>query len=116
MSAQLTLDYTAPTIGAFRASQPATARDAAVAAYATSGTQRQAILSALVAAGERGLTAHEAWEAVDGIAYPHVASTRLTELAKHDLVEQTPAKRPTPSGRMALVWVALPAGVAEVGA
>lgn len=117
VNGQTVLDYTAPAIGTWRAGQASTARDAALAAFGVTGTQRQALLRELVAAGEHGLTAHEAKERVGSIvSYPHVASTRMADMVPLGLVAQTEQTRPTPSGRQARVWVALPAGVEAVRA
>lgn len=115
MNGQIAIDYTAPTVGPYRHGQPSTARAAAVANAPISGAQRHAVLVALVAAGEAGLTAFEAQQAT-GIKRMHTASTRLDELAKHGLVVRTDVKRPTDTGRLAVVWQATAKGVEAVEA
>lgn len=104
----------APSIGVWRSGQADTARLAALAVHGISGDQRVALFGALARAQD-GLTAHEAKAAVgEVVSYPHVASTRLTELARRGLVVQSNDKRLCRSGRWARVWRLTPAGIEAV--
>lgn len=107
MTGQLAIDTNA--LGPWRSGQPDTARQAALANYPRSGSQRARVLDALRAAGADGLTAFEAAERA-GIVRMHTASTRLAELVDAGLAVRTAATRPTDTGSAALVWVAVGEG------
>lgn len=96
-------EVVADTPGRVRATDPQTSRDAA--RLVKRGTQREQVLHALVDAGDRGLTGHEAC-ALTSCLYPHVSGTRLGELAGFGLAVATGETRPTPSGATATVYVA----------
>lgn len=88
--------------GRARATDPQTSRDAAK--LGKRGSQREQVLHALVDAGDRGLTAHEAWP-LTSCMYPHVSGTRLGELVGFGLADATGETRRTPSGASATVYV-----------
>lgn len=111
MTAPLSIDTN--SLGPWRTGQPDTARQAALANYPRSGSQRARLLNALLNA-EHGLNAWEA-SVVANISRPHVAHTRLTELAKAGLVVMTDETRPTDTGSAAHVWRATPAAVSSGG-
>ncbi len=85
-------DVLAPTVGAYHRDDPITSREAALRNAPRSGTQRAAVLAALGVAGDRGLTGYEAWQKTP-CKWPHVATTRLEELMRLGLVEQTADER-----------------------
>lgn len=95
---------------------PDTSRIAAVITAASAGALRDRILLHLLRVGDFGTTAYEAWKACGG-KYPHVAGTRLGELAAPKdgvpLVEQTDRRRPTDTGNPSVVWVLTRAGQAR---
>lgn len=70
-----------------------------------SDEQRQKVLAAIVASGERGLTDAEG-EEVTGLRHQSYTPRRL-ELERMGLVRAPGEKRATPSGRGAMVWVAV---------
>lgn len=87
-----------------RRGQPKTAHEAAVAVTGKTGTQKRAVLLALYAAGEHGLTDYDA-SVRCGIARPHAAATRRKALERAGLVKDSGRERATDSGRNAAVWV-----------
>lgn len=90
------------SMGAFGKGQPDTSRLAALGVK--TGSQRAAVLSALVAAGEEGATDFELSRAI-GHPRPHVAGTRRKELVDLGLAAATDLRRPTDTGHAAVVWV-----------
>lgn len=86
-----------------RRTDPATSHAAAAAAGELARHHAAAILGALVQAGERGLTIHEA-AGVTGIDHVAVAR-RLPELERRGVVRATELTRLSPSRRAARVWV-----------
>lgn len=90
---------------------PATSRAAARTVAVVAGTIRARLLVDLLHAVD-GRTAEEAWLSTGAGRFPHVAATRLGELASHvpPLVAKTDRTRPTASGCEATVWVATDAG------
>jgi hypothetical protein len=80
------------------------------AATATEGmTHNQiAVLTALAAAGDRGMIDHD-HEAVNGLKQD-TAGKRRGELAADGLVVDSGTRRKTPRGSKAIVWVLTPAG------
>ncbi len=99
---------TAPAHHGARATDPDTSRSAA--ATATDGmTHNQiVVLSALAAAGDRGMIDHE-HEAISGLKQD-TAGKRRGELASNGLVADSGTRRQTPRGSKAIVWVLTPAG------
>lgn len=95
-------DVTAERPGRVHRDDPATSHGAASGVRRLAG-QRLAVFVALAAAGERGLTPHEACD-VTPCTYPHVCATRMAELRDLELCECTPSTRPTPAGANAHVW------------
>lgn len=97
----------------FHAGDPDTSREAAASAAVTADAHRERIALYLLRVGDHGATAYEAYVATGG-ARPHVAGTRLGELEhpKHGLalVEKTARRRPTDTGRPAVVYVLTDAG------
>jgi hypothetical protein len=97
--------------GAFHApwrGAPNTERQAARAVAPISGKQRCRYALAIVDAGVRGLTDHEACAAGIGSSY-HVAGTRRKELVTEDgleLVVDSALRRQSPHGRPCAVWIA----------
>jgi hypothetical protein len=90
--------------GGVHKGDPITAHDAARRVAPRVGTQKAAVLAALVAS-EDGLTGHQLCDATSCL-YPHVATTRVEELVRLGLAEPTVRTRATPSGCQAIVWVA----------
>lgn len=100
MNGQLDLlDYAA------RASDPATAHQAAAAHPTTRATDRDRALAALRAAGPDGLTDHELGDRIGRIQTS--AGKRRHELMVAGLVEWTGTTRLSPSGSPARVWRAV---------
>lgn len=97
-----------------QSSHPETSRAASDLAAVNAGALRERITRHLLRVG--GATAYECWKACGG-KYPHVAGTRLNELANPKsgpaLVYQTDKRRPTDSGTPAVVWSLTPEGVRE---
>lgn len=92
-----------------RRGQPKTAHDAALSVAGGTGSQKRAVLLALYAAGEHGLTDYDA-SVRCGIARPHVAGTRRKVLERAGLVADSGRERATDTGRNAAVWVLTDAG------
>lgn len=88
---------------------PATSHAAARVIAVVAGTIRARLLLDLLHAVD-GRTAEEAWKSTSAGRFPHVASTRLGELADLDLVVRTDITRPTASGCAATVWKLTDAG------
>lgn len=90
-------------IGRFMGDQPETSRQAAVALYRVSGAQRIAVLEALEAAGERGLTDDELAAETGALR----ARTRRQELIEeHDVpIRDSGKRRPSDAGHPAVVWI-----------
>lgn len=93
-----------------RSTDPDTA--VAAAATATEGmTHNQiAVLTALAAAGDRGMIDHD-HEPVNGLKQD-TAGKRRGELVALGLVADSGERRKTPRGSKAIVWVLTPAGLA----
>lgn len=85
-----------------RRRDPATSHAAAAQAGQRAQHHAALILGALVQAGERGLTNHEA-AGVTGLDHVAVAR-RLPELERAGQARPTDATRLSPSGRAARVW------------
>lgn len=95
--------------GASHRADPVTAHQAARAVAPRVGSQKAAVLLALVAAGDAGLTGEELWR-VTPCKWPHVATTRAEDLTRLGLAEPTERTRPTESGNQAVVWCATEQG------
>lgn len=104
MSEQLDLlaaDVTSPTPGRVHRHGLVTERKAAERVSFRSGSQKSRLLVLLAERGEA--TPHDLY-ALAGCAYPHVATTRLGDLAELHLVERLAETRPTPTGDTAHLW------------
>lgn len=82
-----------------------TSKEAAIAAEPNAGTQRRLVLDALRWQRTFGLTDHEMQE--DLQMNPSTQRPRRVELVKAGLVKESGRFRLTPSGRRAVVWVAV---------
>lgn len=80
-----------------------TSKAAAASLRPVVGTLRRAVLDAVVAAGEEGVTCDELEAAMEG--RHQTVSPRLYELRNQGFVVDSSRKRRTRSGRMAIVWV-----------
>jgi hypothetical protein len=85
--------------------RPDTSVEAALALLLEIGRLQAAVLAAIRASGESGLTADEA--AVNLGLTPFTARPRATELSKRGLIEDSGARRVNLSGRRAIVWRAV---------
>jgi hypothetical protein len=88
---------------AFRSGAPATSREAAYSMVGPAKKQRADVLAFLIERGEAGATDAEI-EAALGMRHQS-ASPRRGELVASGLVVDSGKRRPTPSGRRAVVWV-----------
>lgn len=95
-------------LGTFRKSDPDTPRLAALDNYDNSGQQRRAVLKALVAAGDRGMTDYE--HEANGILRTSAGKRRL-ELEMLHLVERTKERRATDTHSTGIVFKVTPAGI-----
>lgn len=93
------LDLFTPTA---RAADPDTSHAAAELAEVRAGSNRALALRALGAAGSAGLTDFEL-AARTGVAQTSIG-VRRKELVRAGCVEPTEARRPSPSGALAIVW------------
>jgi hypothetical protein len=93
-----------------RSTDPETSLFAAATATAGMTHNQITVLSALAAAGDRGMIDHE-HEAVNGLKQD-TAGKRRGELADQGLVVDSGTRRKTPRGSKAIVWVLTPAGTA----
>lgn len=86
-----------------------TSKAAAISMVADAKTIREAVFAYVRNRHGRGATCHEVeW----GLKLSHqTASARLRELALANRVKDSGARRPTASGRKAVVWIASPAPV-----
>lgn len=98
---QLAIDLYGP-MRKVRTTDPPTSRRAALAAWPRSGSQRERILTAIIDA-PLGLTYDAVAEATGIVAVS--VSTRITELARGEWIEQA-GERETSAGGKAVVWVA----------
>ena len=110
-SASLARDVKAQRPAPTHRDDPSTSHAAARAIAVAAGTIRARILIDLLHAVD-GRTAEEAWKSTGAGRFPHVAATRLLELASltPPLVCKTDRTRPTASGCEAHVWVVTDAG------
>ncbi len=84
----------------------ATSRAAAISARDFSGTQAGVVLACIREAGPSGRTMHEI-HFDTGIALQSICA-RVAALRSEGLITATEKTRPTPSGRKAVVWAAVP--------
>ncbi len=89
-----------------------TSEIAAAAALATSGQQRMAVLYALVASGDNGLT-DEQIQTHTGLEGNNVRPRR-GECAKEGWIRRAGRRRQTAKNRQAEVWVATMEGIDEL--
>lgn len=80
-----------------------TSRAAAASIALTVGQMQQHVLTAILAAGPRGLTSYEAADAT-GIPYATV-QPRTSELKKAGKIRDSGMRRENASGRKAIVWI-----------
>ena len=80
-----------------------TQRRAAESVYPATGTWRRRVLNAIVAAGLRGATDEELQQALG--MNPSTERPRRVELVEQGWIEDSGRRRPTRSGRFAVVWV-----------
>lgn len=85
-----------------------TAEAAAVAMLPIADTIRRKVYELLRAAGTDGLADHEIADLLPGYAWSSTR-TRRKELQEAGLVVDSGRRRPTRSGRQAVVWVAVTA-------
>lgn len=97
-----------PTAGRVHHGDPVTSRKAAERVSLRSGSQKAKLLLLLAERVED--TPHNLF-AEAGCAYPHVATTRLEEMAAEGWVLMTPHEKPTRWGGESHVWKVLPAGL-----
>lgn len=104
-----------PAIGKFGAKASKASRDAAIAVYPRTGTQKYKILRLLAYVGERGMTCDEMEERLDA---PHQSiSARWHELwHDHGYIEPNLATRPTRNKADAEVFVLTKTGLSEMRA
>lgn len=117
LPSQLSLlsDPDAPTVGKYQrpgAAAP-TQRLAALEAQPATGTWRRRVLTAIVARGEQGATDEELQDALG--LNPSTERPRRVELVEGGWIEDSERRRPTRSGRYAVVWVLTSAGQQRVG-
>jgi hypothetical protein len=80
--------------------------ESAAAIATVAGRIRRAVVEHLRAVGERGATDYETWVAIEMGRYPHVVATRREELIEKGWpIIKTKERRPTNTGRNAIVWV-----------
>lgn len=91
-------------LGAFSGSAPDTSRQAAVANYPRSGTQREEILGLVVVRGTMGATRDELVEMTQ--RPPNVVTPRVKELVEGGWLEETDRRRKTRAQQDAVVLVA----------
>lgn len=87
---------------AFRTDAPATSREAALSMVGAAKRQRPDVLAFLIERGDAGATDAEIEDAL-GMRHQS-ASPRRGELVAAGLVVDSGKRRPTPSGRRAIVW------------
>jgi hypothetical protein len=106
----LTQDVAVPAHALWRGA-PDTERIAAARVLPFSGRNRCRYALAVVDAGSRGLTDHEAADRCRFPAWTGAGSRRLELVDEDDepLVRDSGLRRMSPSGRPCAVWVALPA-------
>lgn len=83
-----------------------TSREAAEALSPHLGRLQALSNAAICAAGPRGLTKYETSDTL-GIDYTAI-HPRISELRKKGLVVDSGRRRPNPSGKKAIVWIAAP--------
>ena len=86
-------------------------RDAALAQWPASGTNRMLVLNAIWRSGSDGLT-HEELANATGL-YHYTAAPRCTELKRGGWVRDSGRTRTTSQGKEATVWVVTDAGLAR---
>ena len=93
-------------IGAFHgpaSDAPETERAAAISVYPRTGTARRAVLDAIAAAGDRGMTDEEV--ALKCRLRLYTAAPRRNELVRDGWARDSDERRPTTTGTPAVVWV-----------
>lgn len=95
-----------PLMPPVRHGAPDTSRDAAASMIAAAKRQRADVFRVILAAGEHGATDAEI-EAATGIRAQSVSPRRGELRDKLGLIKWSGRKRQTPSGRSAMVWVAV---------
>jgi hypothetical protein len=91
---------------------PVTQRKAAIGVYPSTGTKRNGVLTAIVRAGDRGMTDEDLYEATGWDE--NTVRPRRNELMNDGWIEDSNRTRRTPSGRDAVVWVLTEEGQRQI--
>lgn len=83
--------------------EPTTSRDAAINIRGRAGNLQAKVLTAIIAAGARGLTADEAAAALGETVL--AIRPRVTELKEQRRIERSGERRKNASGMNAAVWI-----------